>query len=368
MTVHARWMTTSVVMIALAACGGDDTDVPPDTITKAAWVYVGPIGDLGWTYAHNQGRLAVETDLDMIETSYVETVAEADVEATIDALVADGNQIIFTTSYGYLPGTKAAAAKYPDVKFEHCSGFQELPNMSSYFGRMYQARYLTGMVAGAMTATDKICMAASWPIPEVIRHINATTLGARRLNPAVAVHVEWVMSWYDPAAEAAKTNALLDAGCDVVIMDSDTTTSIDLAATRGKYAIGYHTDVRSFGTSTVLTSSVWDWGSYYTRRVKAVQDGSWTPATYWGSLDEEIIGLGTYADVVPMAVREQVATVEQMIESKQFDAFFGPFNKQDGSPWIVAGADMTDTEKLSSRTFVEGVVGTVPATCAICDP
>lgn len=353
----------------LIGCSGDDGGMMGPETTQAAWVYVGPIGDLGWSYSHNQGRLAVEANLDDVETTYVESIPENEVESAIDDLVANGADIIFTTSYGYIGGTKAAAAKYPDVKFEHCSGFEELPNMSSYFGRMYQARYLTGMIAGAMTTTDKICMAASWPIPEVIRHINATTLGARRSNPNAKVHVEWVMSWYDPATEAAKTNLLLDGGCDVVIMDSDTTTSIDEAKNRGVYAVGYHTDVRSLATSTVLTSALWDWGPYYTRRVKAVQDGSWTQDTYWGALDEEIIGLGTYADAVPAAARTDVTAVEQMIEAKQFDAFNGPFNKQDGTtPWIAAGADMSDAEKLSAREFVEGVVGTVPATCAICGP
>jgi basic membrane protein A and related proteins len=355
-------------LFSIAGCGGGDDGMTMETTTQAAWVYVGPIGDLGWSYSHNQGRLAVEANLDNVETTYVESVPEDQVEGAIDDLVAGGADIIFTTSYGYIGGTKAAAAKHPDVKFEHCSGFEELPNMSSYFGRMYQARYLTGMVAGAMSTTHKICMAASWPIPEVIRHINATTLGARKSNPATEVHVEWVMSWYDPTTEAAKTRSLLDSGCDVVIMDSDTTTSIDEAKARGVYAIGYHTDLRAFGTSTVLTSSVWDWGPYYTRRVKAVQDGSWTQATYWGWLDEEIIGLGTYADVVPQNVRDAVSAVEQKILAKTFDAFNGPFNKQDGSPWIAAGADMPDAEKLSARTFVEGVVGTVPATCAICGP
>jgi basic membrane protein A and related proteins len=364
MRIRAGFVVASIAM--LAACGGDDDGGPGDQTVKAAWVYVGPIGDLGWSYSHNQGRLTVEAELDGVETTYVESVPEDEVEQTIDQLVADGNQLIFTTSYGYIGGTKAAAAKHPDVKFEHCSGFEERDNMASYFGRMYQARYLTGMVAGAMTTSNKICMAASWPIPEVIRHINATALGARRLNPDVEVHVEWVMSWYDPTTEALSTRSLLDGGCDVVIMDSDTTTSIDEAEDKGVYAVGYHTDVRSFGTSTVLTSAVWDWGPHYTRRVKAVQDGSWTRGTYWGSLDEEIIGLGSYGDAVASDVRQQVAAVEQMIIAKEFDAFNGPFNKQNGDPWIAEGADMDDGEKLSSRDFVEGVVGTVPATCDIC--
>lgn len=346
----------TMLLVFASACTPDDKEPPKPAVTKAAWVYIGPPGDMGWTYAHNLGRLAVEDAMQNVETSYVENVPEDDAEADIQKLVDDGNKIIFTTSFGYMDATLAVADANPNVYFEHCSGYKTADKMSNYFGRMYQARYLTGMVAASMTTTKKIGIAAAVPIPEVIRHINAITRGARSVDPDVEVHVEWVNAWYDPATAGDKATTLLDAGCDVIFQDTDSAAAITIAQQRGAYGVGYHSDILSIASDTVLTSAMWNWGEYYTQRIQAVIDGDWSSQSYWGGIDTGIVALGGWGSMVPQAVRDRVETARAALAAGEFDVFDGPCNKQDGSEWVAAGSSMSDEDMLNMYGWVEGVV------------
>lgn len=335
---------------------------------KVAWVYVGPPGDLGWSYTHNQGRLEAESNLSNVVTTFRDNVAEADAERVMEELIAQGNRLIFTTSFGFGPATLAVAQRHPDVKFEHCSGNMRAANVSTYFGRMYQARYLTGMVAGRMTRTNKIGIPAAHPISEVYRHVNAMALGVRATNPAATIYVRWLHQWYHPEIEERVTRELLALGADVIMMDSDSTAPVLTARDGGAYAIGYHSDVSSFAPDAVLTSAVWKWGVYYTRRIKAVQDGSWTSQDTWEPMSTGIVDLAPFGAVVPQLVRDQVQQKRAEIERGDVDVFHGPVLRQDESTWVPQGGRMTDMEMLTMTGFVEGIDGEVPTCCNICGP
>ncbi|MBI4509111.1 MAG: BMP family ABC transporter substrate-binding protein [Deltaproteobacteria bacterium] len=362
------WGVASLLVFSAAACSSDGNDKPTDETVKAAWVYVGPIGDHGWSYEHNQGRLNVIANVADVETMYVENVSEDNAEPAIQGLVDKGADIVFTTSFGYMDATTSAAGKNPKAYFEHCSGFKTATNLSNYFGRMYQVLYLAGMVAGRATTSNKIGVPAAWPISEVIRHINAFTLGARSVNPKVEVHVKWLNSWYDPPSEEKLTNELLDLGVDVVLQTTDSTAVVLAAKARGAKAVGYQSDMLSFAPDTVLTSGVWQWGAYYAERVKAVKEAKWTSQSHMGSIGDGIVKLGGYGSMVQAPVRAEVAEKRGLIEGAKWDVFHGEVLKQDGTSWIGKGDSMTDDEMLSMREFVQGVVGEIPKTCGICGP
>lgn len=340
------------------ACGGDEEQtVEP---LKVGFVYVTSIGDGGWTYAHNEGRLQVEAQLDNVQTFFVENVSDADsdaVVAALEGLVAQGCELIFTTSYGFMDPTLVVANRHPELYFEHCSGWKTAPNMTNYFGRMYQARYLTGVVAGHMTQTDIIGYVAAFPIPEVIRMINAFTLGVRSVNPDAEVHVGWTYTWYDPALETDAATELLALGADVMAQHQDSTATVLAARDAGAYAIGYDGDMLSYAPDTVLTSAVWHWGVYYLRRVQAVLAGTWNNTPTWMSMADGIVGLGSYGAMVPQPVKDEVATAKAALEAGTFDVFDGPLYYQDGSTWLTAGQSLTDAQLLSMMDFVAGVVG-----------
>ncbi len=359
---HVALGVMVAALAGLVAACGDDGNKEPDGI-NAAWVYISQPGDLGWTYAHDQGRLQVELQVEGATTTYRDSVAET-AEAlapVIDELVED-NQIIFTTSFGYMDPTETAAGQYPDVYFEHCSGFKTAENMANYFGRMYQARYLTGIVAGRMVPDGaQIGFVAAFPIPEVIRGINAFTLGVRSVNPTATVEVNWTCTWFDPALEATAADELLAGGCELLAQHQDSTATAERAAAAGKYAIGYDSDTLSFVPDAILTSAIWNWGAYYTRRVQEAKDGTWSSGSYWGSMADGIVGLGEYNDAVSQAIRDEVAAAQDDIVSGASDVFDGPINKQDGSELVADGASMSDGDMLGMMDFVEGVVGTTVA-------
>jgi basic membrane protein A len=229
--------------------------------------------------------------------------------------------------------------------------------MANYFGRMYQARYLTGIVAGRMTTNGHIGYVAAFPIPEVIRMLNAFTLGVRSVNPTATVEVRWTCTWFDPTLEAAAADALLAGGCDLLAQHQDSTATAERADAAGAYAIGYDSDTLSFVPDAILTSAVWHWGVYYTDRVQAAKDGTWTTGSYWGSIADGIVGVGEYNPVVPQAVKDEVAAKQAELVAGTWDVFYGPINKQDGSVWVAQGQDIPDNEKLSMMEFVEGVIG-----------
>jgi basic membrane protein A len=358
-----------VVAMLLTACGPAATPEPTEAPTevpaepfKVAFVYIGPPGDLGWTYEHDQGRLMLEEELgDQVETTYIENVPEGpDAARVIRQYAQDGYDAIFTTSFGYMDPTYEVAQEFPEVYFEHCSGYKTADNMSTYFGRMYQPRYLSGIVAGMMTESDIIGYAAAFPIPEVIRGINAFTLGVREVNPEAEVRVVWTMTWYDPVKEREAAEALLDEGADIIAQHQDTTEPQKAAQERGALSIGYDSDMREFVGDTVLCGPKWNWGTYYVDTVQNMIDGTWTTHQYWGGMEDGIVELTEFSPLVPDDVREEVETQKQEILSADTAVFCGPINDQAGAETIADGECLSDEEMLGMDWFVEGVVGEIP--------
>lgn len=335
---------------------------PPPEKLKVAFVYVAPIGDLGWTWAHDQGRLMVEEKFgDKVETAYIENVPEGpDAERVIRDYAQKGYDVIFTTSFGFMDPTITVAGEFPDKYFMHCSGYKTADNVATYFGRMYQPRYLSGLVAGKATKSNKIGYVAAHPIPEVVRGINAFTLGVREANPEATVHVVWTNTWFDPVLEKEAAEALLDEGCDVIAQHQDTTEPQKAAKERGMVSIGYDSDMSQFVGDTVLTSPIWNWGVYYVEQVQAVLDGTWKTHQYWGGMKDGIVDLAPLSDRVPDDAKALVEEYKQKILSGEWDVFTGPIKGQNGELSIPAGVSMTDEEMLGMDWFVEGVVGEAP--------
>ena len=371
----------ATVAVIVGACGGDDDDssseptgdTPAATTDatdatepgadcepiKAAFVYVGPIGDAGWTKKHDDGRLDLEAALgDCVETSYLESVPEgAESEAVFDRLAREGNDVIFATSFGYMDQMLAVAEKYPDVKFEHATGFKVSDNMSTYFGAAEEARYLSGMAAAAMTESGQMGYVAAFPIPEVLRGINAFTLGAQRINPDVTVEVAWTSTWFDPVVEKEAAEALLNGGADVIAQHQDTPSAGEAAQTAGGYWVGYNDDMSRFAPDAWLTAPVWDWGPYYIKVVESIRDDTWVSEQYYGNMADGLVNLAPVADVVPQDVRDQIATVQEEIIAGTFAPFTGPINDQGGAEKVADGEVPDLGTLLGMDYFVAGVVG-----------
>jgi basic membrane protein A len=357
------WITVTLLTLlslALTACGGGGGG-QADEPFKIAFVYIGPPGDLGWTYEHDRGRKMLEEELgEQIETTYIENVEEGPDSARVMRQYAqEGYDMIFATSFGYMDYMYEVAEEFPDVLFEHCSGFKTLDNMATYFGRIYQPRYLSGIVAGHMTENGNIGYVAAFPIPEVVRGINAFTLGVRDVNPEAQVHVVWTNTWYDPVKEREAAVALLDAGADIIAQHQDTTEPQKAAQERGALSIGYDSDMRSFVGDTVLTSPMWNWGTYYIDTVKDALAGEWETHQYWGGLEDGVVQLAEMSPKVPEDVQAQVNEARQAILDGE-DVFCGPIMDQDGNTLVAEGECMSDGDMLGIQVFVEGVVGTIP--------
>ncbi len=389
MKVRKMWLIFLLVFaLALVACGGDDEEVtepeaeaPAETETesetaaeskepfKVAFVYVAPIGDLGWTYAHDEGRLMLEEEFgDDIETVFVENIPEGpDAERVIRDFAQKGYDLIITTSFGYMDPTLTVAEEFPDAQFVHISGYKSADNMSNIFGRMYQPRYLSGLAAGAATESNIVGYVAAFPIPEVIRGINAFTLGVREVNPDAEIRVVWTNTWFDPPTEKEAAEALLSAGADVITQHQDTTEPQKAAANAGGLSIGYDSDMGSFVGDTVLTSPVWKWGPKYVAIVNQLQDGTYeTDESYWGGLVDGIVTLAPFSPLVSEESKELIAEKQALIESGDWDVYCGPNNGADGEVLVADGVCLSDGEMLGMGCFVEGVEGSADKTTATC--
>lgn len=356
-------VTFMVSALLVAGCGkkpeAQNQPAKTDKV-KVAFVYVGPVGDAGWSYAHDQGRKYLEKEMPNVETTSVESVPEAaDAERVLTELAMKGNKIIFATSFGYMDYVQKVAQKFPDVVFLHCSGFKTADNVGTYFGRIYQARYLSGIAAGKQTKSNVIGYVAAFPIPEVVRGINAFTLGAQSANPDVKVKVVWTNTWYNPATEKDAAKSLLDAGADVIAMHQDTPAPMQAAEERGKFAVSYNTDMRSFAPKAVLTGPVWSWGPYYVKTVKAVMDGTWKSEQYWGPMADNVVDLSPFGPMVAEDTQAQIAKKKDEIVKGQWDVFTGPLKDQQGNVKVQAGQKMTDKDMLEFNWFVQGVEGTI---------
>jgi basic membrane protein A len=310
--------------------------------------------------------LALEEALPNVETAYQESVPEnpADAERVIRQFAQDGYDVIFTTSFGYMDPTINVAKDFPDTTFVHISGFKTADNVGTGFGKIEEPRFVSGQIAGAMTETNQIGYVAAFPIPEVIRGINAFTLGVRETNPEATVQVVWTNTWYDPQKERAAAEALLDGGVDVVAQHQDTAGPQQAAEERGVYGVGYNADMAPLAPAAVLTSPIWNWGTFYIDTVQKVMDGTWEPTQYWGGWQDGLVGLAPIADFVPEDVRaaadEEIARFESG-EETIYTIFTGPIADQSGEIRVPEGQAMTDEELLSMDWFVEGVEGDIPA-------
>lgn len=349
-------------ILATAALVGSSSLAQADDPVKIGFVYVGPTGDAGWTYAHDEGRKYVEAQLgDKVETTFVESVPEgADGERVIRQLASKGNDLIFTTSFGYMNPTLKVAKKFKKVKFEHASGYKRDKNMGTYFTRAYQGRYLTGLIAGKMTKSNVLGYVASFPIPEVIRGINAFTKGAKEVNPDVQVKVVWASTWYDPAKEREAAETLILQGADVLTQHTDSAAVIQAAEARGKYALGYHSDMSVYGEKAHLTATVHNWGPLYLKKAQAVLDGTWASEDLWPGIADGTTDLAPLNDAIPADVKALVEEKKAALKAGTMRVFDGPVVNQAGEEVIPAGGTMDDGALLGFDFYVDGVEGKLP--------
>ncbi|MFO7539116.1 MAG: BMP family ABC transporter substrate-binding protein [Chloroflexota bacterium] len=364
-------LLTLALALALTACqpvadepaadepaADDATDEP----FRVAFVYVSPVGDLGWTWSHDQGRLAVEEEFgDRVETAFIENVEEGpEAERVIRDFAQRDFDLIITTSFGYMDPTIDVAQEFTDTWFVHVSGYKTADNVSTIFGRMYQPRYLSGMAAGAATESNIIGYVAAFPIPEVVRGINAFTLGVREVNPDAEVRVVWTNTWYGPPEEKEAATALLAVGADVIAQHQDTTEPQKAAADEGRLSISYNSPMLEIVGDTVLTGPVWDWGSKYISIINQVMAGTYSTESYWGGMEDGLVGLAPYSDRVPDDIRQQIDEKRQIILSDEWDVFCGPVIGANGNLVVEEGKCLNDGEMLSMDYFVEGVRGEAP--------
>ncbi len=348
----------AAIATGLAGAAAADGHAP----LKVGFIYVGPTGDFGWSYEHDQGRKAVEEALgDKVVTSYQESVPEgADAERVMTQMALSGHKLIFTTSFGYMDPTLNVAKKFPDVKFEHATGFKRADNVSTYSARFYEGRTVIGHIAGHMTETNTIGYIASFPIPEVIRGINASYLAAKAVNPDVKMKIVWVYTWFDPGKEADAANALIGQGADIIMQHTDSPAAMTIAEEKGIFAFGQASDMKQFGPNARLSSIIDDWAPYYVKRTQAVLDGTWTSTDTWDGIAPGMVGIGEFSDKVPADVQASANAIVEKLKSGEMHSFTGPINKQDGSAWLADGETADDGTLAGMNFYVEGIDGEVP--------
>ncbi|KQI69145.1 ABC transporter substrate-binding protein [Loktanella sp. 3ANDIMAR09] len=331
--------------------------------TKVGFVYVGPVGDGGWTYEHDQGRLAVEAEFgDAVETVFVESVPEGpDAERVITQMALDGADLIFTTSFGFMDPTVNVAAKFPDVKFEHATGYKQADNVSVYSARFYEGRAIQGHIAGQITESNIIGYIASFPIPEVIRGINSAYLHAKEVNPDVEFKIVWAYTWFDPAKEAEAATVLIEQGADVVLQHTDSTAPQAAAQAAGNvYTFGQASDMAEYAPMPRVSSIIDDWAPYYIARTQAVMDGTWESTSTWDGIGPGMVGIGEITDAVPAEVKASAEAMRDAIADGSYHPFTGPINRQDGSVWLAEGEIADDGTLAGMNFYVEGIEGEIP--------
>lgn len=353
--------------LILTGCGsnnGNSTSTTGNTGEKIAkedikvgFIYVGPVGDGGYTYAHNEGRLYMEKELGIQESIIKESVPEEDseVQNVIASMIDEGANVIIGTSFGFMNGMKKSAAEYPNVKFLHCSGSELAENMGNYFGRIYQARYLSGIVAGMKTKSNIIGYVGAFEMPEVVRGLNAFTLGVRSVNPEAVVKVTYTQTWYDPAKEKEAAKALLDKGADVIAQHQDTAGPQQAAEEKEAFAIGYNTDMANTAPKANMTSAIWNWGPYYVDQIQAIIDGTWKSESYWKGFEDGIVDLAPLTKNAPEGAEEKVEAAKKDITSGKNKIFVGPLKDNKGAEKLAKDKVMTDEELLNFDWYVEGV-------------
>ena len=365
---------------ALVACGKKDEPAPTAAAPapapaaasapapakadplKIAFAYVGPVGDGGWTFAHDNARKALEKEYgDKIVTSFVESVPEsADAERVIRDMAGQGNKLIFGTTFGYMEPMLKVAADNPEVKFEHATGYKTAPNMRTYDSRTYEGAYMAGVIAGRMTKSNTLGVVASIPIPEVIRNINSFTLGAQSSNPNIKTKVVWVNEWFNPPKETEAATALINGGADILFQNTDSSAVLQTAEKMGKRAFGWDSDMTAYGPKAHLASAVINWGPYYVKATKDVLDGTWASGQSWWGVKEGAIDIVSIADDVPADAKAKVEAVKAGLKDGSFTIWKGPIAGQDGKP--VLEKDMVADDKFLGgiNFYVKGVEGKIP--------
>jgi simple sugar transport system substrate-binding protein len=349
-----------LLVSAAAALALSLTATAASAKTKACWIYVGAIGDFGWTYQHDQGRLAVEKELgDQVETAFVENVAEADSDRAIERFARSGCAIVFTTSFGFMEPTLKVAKRFPDVKFEHATGFQTAENVTTYNAKFHEGRYVIGQIAARMSKTGTAGYIVSFPIPEVVAGINAFMLGAQSINPDFKVKIVWVNSWYDPAKEADAAKVLFSQGADIIVQHTDSTAALQVAEEQGKQGFGQASDMIKFAPKAQLTAIVDNWAPYYVRRVKDVMNGTWKSQSSWDGMAEGTVHIAPFTNM-PDDVAKMAAETAEAIKTGKLHPFTGPITKQDGTVVGEAGKPLSDGDILGMNWYVKGVDDQLP--------
>ncbi|WP_103258640.1 BMP family ABC transporter substrate-binding protein [Tabrizicola aquatica] len=331
---------------------------------KACFVYLGPLEDSGWTYQHHIGAESAKAGLgDRMELVWQDNVPEdSSAEAVIEDFARSGCDIIFTTSFGFMDQTNAIAAKYPNVKFEHATGYKrDTPNVSTYNARFYEGRAVEGLLAGYMTRTNKIGYVASYPIPEVLAGINAYYLAAKRVNPDVELEVRWAYTWFDPKVEGEAAQSMIDAGVDVIAAHTDSTATLEAAAATGGSVLGFGqaSDMIEFRPSPRISAIVNNWGPYYFERISALLDGTYTQSDTFKGMSQAVL-IGLITEEVPASVRLEAEKLRDALAAGQTNAFVGPIRRQDGSLWLAEGEFAPDADILGMNFLVEGIAGDIP--------
>ena len=362
-----------VAVAALAGCGKKEEPAPaPAPATQApakpeplkiSFAYVGPVGDGGWTFAHDTARKALEAEFgDRIVTSYVENVPEAaDAERVIRDMVGQGSKLVFGTTFGYMEPMLKVAADHKDVRFEHATGYKTADNMRTYDSRTYEGAYMAGVIAGKMTKTNTLGVVASIPIPEVIRNINSFTLGAQSVNPNVKTRVVWVNKWFDPPKEGEAAQSLINQGADVLMQNTDSSAVLQTAEKAGKLGFGWDSDMSAYGPNAHLGSAIINWAPYYKKAVRDALEGTWKTEHNWWGVKEGAIDLVSISDKVPAEVKEQVERIKAGLKDGSFAIWKGPIADQSGKEVLARDAVADDKFLHSINWYVKGVEGKVPS-------
>jgi basic membrane protein A and related proteins len=367
---------TAVASAALVGCGKKEEPAPapapvpvaaapapkPEPL-KIAFAYVGPVGDGGWTFAHDNGRKALEAEFgDKISTSFVEKVPEsADAERVIREMATSGNKLIFGTTFGYMETMLKLAPEFPDVKFEHATGYKQADNMRTYDSRTYEGAYMAGVIAGKMTKTNTLGVVASIPIPEVIRNINSFTLGAQSINPKIKTKVVWVNGWFDPPKETEAATSLINGGADVLFQNTDSPAVLKTAEAKGKRAFGWDSDMTAYGPKAHLASAIINWGPYYIKATKEALDGTWKGGTgSWLGVKDGAIDIVSIAEDVPAETKTKIDEIKAGLKDGSFVIWKGPLKDNAGKELLKAGEDADDKFLSGVNFYVKGVEGKVP--------
>ncbi|MXN30636.1 BMP family ABC transporter substrate-binding protein [Delftia sp. CH05] len=365
---------SAVAAAALAGCGKKEEAAPaPAPVAEApaaaateplkiAFAYVGPVGDGGYTFAHDQGRLALEKEFgDKIKTSYVESVPEgADAERVLRDMAANGNKLVFGTTFGYMEPIQKIAPDFPDVKFEHATGYKTAANVSTYDSRTYEGAYLAGIIAGSMTKSNVLGVVGSVPIPEVLRNINSFTLGAQSMNPKIKTKVVWVNEWFAPPKETEAATSLINGGADILFQNTDSAAVLKTAEEKGKRAFGWDSDMTAYGPKAHLGSAIINWTPYYTKTVREMLDGKWSSQQTWWGVKEGAIDIVSLADDVPAEAKARIEEVKKGLKDGTFHIWKGPITGQDGKELLAADAVAEDKFLTGINFYVKGVEGKVP--------